>query len=128
MAGAVAEQAIVGENGADAGEDGIVIVTDFLYVGASAFAGNPPAIVVGSGDLAVQRDGGLQGHEGAAGAHEVQERLVEFLGLGGELRRDLDVDARGEPGHDRSRRPRLQCRFLDDQVRVVRGLGNREGP
>src|SRR6185369_11547487 len=92
MAGAVAEQAIVGEYGADAGEDGIVIVADFLHVSASAFAGNPAAIVVGGGDLAIQRDRCLQGDQRAAGAHEMQEWLVEFLGFDGELRRDLDFD------------------------------------
>ena len=56
QAGAVGEQAIVGQHGADAGEDGVVIVAQLLHVGAGALAGDPAAVVVGRGDLAVQRD------------------------------------------------------------------------
>src|ERR1039458_4335955 len=104
---AVAEQAIVGQHGADAGEDGVAIVTDFLHVGAGALAGDPAAIVVGCGDFAVQGDGGLEGDQGARGAHEVQEGFVELLGFGGELGGDLDLDAgRAEPGKALSGDPR----------------------
>ena len=84
---AVGEQAIVGQHRADAGQDGVVIVPQLLHVRARAFAGDPAAIVVRRGDLAVQRDRGLQRHQRPAGAHEVHERLVQLLGLGGELRR-----------------------------------------
>ena len=84
---------IVGEDGADSGEDGVVIVAELLHVGARARAGDPAAIVVGRGDLAVERDGGFQGDQRAAGAHEVEERLVQFFGFGGEFRGHLDFDA-----------------------------------
>ena len=92
-AGAVGEQRIVGQRGADAGEDGVVIVAQLLHVGAGAFAGDPAAVVVGRGDFAVQRDGGLQRHQRPAGAHEVEERLVELGGFGGEFGGDFDFDA-----------------------------------
>ena len=93
------QQAIVGQHSADTREDGVAIVTDFLHVGAGALAGDPAAIVVGGGDFAVQGDGGLEGDQGARGAHEVEEGFVELLGFGGELGGDLDLDAgRAEPG------------------------------
>ena len=92
QAGAVGQQAIVRQHGADAGEDGVGIVPQFLHVGAGALAGDPAAVVVRRGDLAVQRDGGLERHQRPAGAHEMQERLVELLRLGGELGGDRHFD------------------------------------
>ena len=86
---------IVGQHRADAGKDRVVIVAQFLHVGAGALAGDPAAIVVGRGDLAVQRDGGLQRHQRPPGAHEVQKRLVQLGGFGGEFRRHLDFDTGG---------------------------------
>ena len=94
MAGAVAEQAIVGQHGADSSEDGVAIVTEFLHVRARPLAGDPAAIVIGGGDFAVQRDGGFERDQRPAGAHEVEERLVELLGFFGEFGGHLDFDAR----------------------------------
>ena len=53
QAGAVGEQAIVGQQGADSGKDGVVIVTQFLYVSARPLAGDPALVVVGRRDLSV---------------------------------------------------------------------------
>ena len=86
QAGAVGQQAIVRQHGADAGQNGVVIVAQFLHVGARALAGDPAAIIVRRGDLAIQRDGRLQRHQRPAGTHEVHEWLVELRSLGGELR------------------------------------------
>src|SRR4029079_899734 len=52
-AGAIVEQAVVGEERADAGEDGVGIMAELLNVGAGDFAGDPALVVVGGGDLAV---------------------------------------------------------------------------
>ena len=82
QAAAVGEQAIVSQHGTDAGQDGIVFVPELLYMGASAVAGNPSAIVVGRGNLAIQRDGRLQGYQRTAGAHEMKKGQIQFFGLG----------------------------------------------
>ena len=108
QAGAVGQQAIVGQHGADAGENGVVIVAQFLHVGAGALAGDPAAIVVGRGDFAVQRDGGLERHQRPAGAHEVQERLIQLLGFGGEFGGHFHFDARlAQPAKSLARHQRV---------------------
>ena len=52
---AIRQQAIVRQHGADARQDGVGVVPQLLHVRARRFAGDPAAIVVRRGDLAVQR-------------------------------------------------------------------------
>ena len=70
-----------------------MIVAQFLHVRPGALAGDPPAVVIGSGDFAVERDGGLERHQRPAGAHEMNERLIELGGLGREFGGELNFDA-----------------------------------
>ena len=103
-----------------------LIVAELLHVRARPLAGDPAAIVVRRGDLPVQRDRRFQRDQRPAGAHEVQERLVELLGFGRELVGDLDFDAgrraAGEalPGHQRigicHRRHHARHARLDQRV------------
>ena len=53
QAAPVVQQRIVRQGRADAGEDGIVIVTELLDMRAGALAGDPAPIVVGRGNLSV---------------------------------------------------------------------------
>ena len=73
--------AIVGQHGADAGENRVGIVADLLHVRAGAFAGDPAGVVLGRGDLAVQRQRGFQRHQREAGAHGMDEGFVQLRGL-----------------------------------------------
>ena len=92
-AGAVVEEGVVGGDGADAAEDGVVEVADGLDVGAGGFGGDPAGVILGGGDFAIKSDGGLERDQRAAGAHEVEEAHVEFLGFGLEARVNDDFDA-----------------------------------
>lgn len=56
------------------------MVTHDLDVGSGAFTGDPAGVVFGGGDFAVQGDGRFQGNQGAAGAHGMDEGLVDFGG------------------------------------------------
>ena len=95
VAVAVGEEAIVGEYGADAGEDGVGVMAERLDVEAGLFGGDPAGVVVGGGDFAVECEGAFEGDEGAAFAHEEAEGFVELLGGGGEAGVDEDFDTGG---------------------------------
>ncbi len=92
-AGAVGEAAIVGEHGADAGEDGVGEMADLLDVGAGALAGDPAGVVLGRGDFAVEGEGGFEGDQRTRGAHGVEEGFVERGGFGFVFGGDFDFDA-----------------------------------
>ena len=123
--------AIVRQHRPDAREYGVVIVPQLLHVGARPLAGDPAAVVVRRGDLAVQRDGRLQRHQRTPGAHEMQERLVQLPRLGGKLRGYLHFHAgRPQPakalaGHQRigifERRHHARHPHADQRVHARRG-------
>ena len=79
LAATVGEEAIIGEQRSDTGENGVRGVAEALDVGARFLAGDPAGVVLGSGDLAVERQRGLQRHERHAGSHEVREAFVELF-------------------------------------------------
>ena len=63
---------------------------------ARAFAGDPAGIIFRRGDFAVERHGAFQSHQRFAGAHEMEERLVELSRLGLDIPAACsDLDARG---------------------------------
>ena len=64
-----------------------------LHVGAGDFARDPALVVVGGGDLAVEGEGGFQGDQRLARAHEVDEGLVQLFGFRGEFVGDGYGDA-----------------------------------
>ncbi len=84
-AAAVGEWWVVGEDGADAGEDGVGGVAEALDLGAGRGAGEPVRLVGGSGlrgggEVAVDGKGGLEGDEGRVVLDEVGEGVVEVAG------------------------------------------------
>ncbi len=93
QARAVGEQAIVGEHGADAGENRVGVMADLLHVRAGAFAGNPAAVVFGRGDLAVQRERRFQSHQRKPGSHRVDEGFIQPRRFVGIFRGDFHRDA-----------------------------------
>jgi hypothetical protein len=85
LAAAVSEGGVVGDHGADAGEDGIGGVAEALNLGACSGTGEPVRLVGGSGlrrgsEVAVDREGGFEGDEGRVSLDEVGEGVVEVAG------------------------------------------------
>lgn len=95
VAATVCEEAIVGEDGSDAGENRIGMMAESLDVEASLFGGDPAGVVVGGSDFAIEGEGAFEGDEGAAFTHEEAEGFVELFGGGGEAGIDEDFDAGG---------------------------------
>ncbi|MCU1320298.1 MAG: hypothetical protein JWP98_1816, partial [Edaphobacter sp.] len=94
FAAAVGEEGVVGEDGADAGEDGVGGVAEEVNLGAGGWAGEPVRLVGETmgwrrGEFAVYREGGFEGDEGGLGADEVDEGFVEVAGW---LLEDSDGD------------------------------------
>jgi len=85
QAGTVGEFGIVGEDGADASEDGVAGVTEALDFGASSGTREPMWLIGVAGgwwgsELTIDRERGLQGDEGGSGLDEVSEGFVEAAG------------------------------------------------
>ena len=154
LAGAVGQAAIVGQHGADAGENRVGVVAQRLHVRARGLAGDPacPVLLVSGAAIfpsSVTR--GLQRHQRPAGAHEVNEGLVELrgacvvarihfhfdarvaqpreaaagtCGLGSSIGRDHLANARREDRIDARRRAAvMRCRLERDvQRRAARRL------
>ncbi len=83
---AVGELGVVGEDGADAGEDGVGGVAEELDLVAGGGAGEPVGLVGEArgwwwGEFAVDGEGGFEGDEGRAVLDEVGEGIVEVAGL-----------------------------------------------
>ena len=123
---AVGEAGVVGEDGADAGEDGVGVVAEELDLLTGGGAGEPVRLVgraqCGGGQHAVYRSRGFERDEGDAVLDEVGEGVVEVAGgllqdadgdfdvcgaeLGDSLAADLGVgvlrgdDATGDTGGD----------------------------
>ena len=75
-AGAVGEARIVGEDGADAGEERVGFVTQALDLFARFGAGDPRCAAGALGDLAVERERGFQSDERALGLNPPGEVFV----------------------------------------------------
>src|SRR4051812_11737971 len=88
------ERRPVGQRGPEADGHGVAARPPAVRETAGVLAGDPLRVARAGGDLAVQRHGGLEQHERAAGAGVLAERLIEQPRLRGELavgQRDLDA-------------------------------------
>ena len=94
MASSVGEEWVVGEDGADSGEDCVGLMAELLDGGAGFFAGDPEGLAGGSGfgrrgDAAVEGHRDLHQDEGALVLDPFGEAFVEAAGFG-------FTDARGD--------------------------------
>ena len=95
--GAVGELRVVGEDGADAGEDGVGGVAEELHMVARDGAGEPEGLVGRAGgggwsEFAVDRECGLEGDKGSSMLDEVGEGVVQIAGwLFEDAESDFDV-------------------------------------
>ena len=104
QAGAIGEGGVVGEDGANAGEDGVGGVAEVVDLSAGERAGEPDGGGGGAGDgrwgeTAVNRERRLEGDEGALALDKVGERQVEGTGralAGAEGDCDAGVAENGE--------------------------------
>ena len=83
-AGAVGEQRVVGQHGADAGEDGVGLVAQALDVRAGFLPGNPALAGFGrsgGGDFSVEGQAGFQRHQRPPGANPTGEGFVQAAGF-----------------------------------------------
>src|SRR5437879_543618 len=87
--GAVGKPAVIGQNSSHTSENGVGMMPKLLHVRARRFASDPPLVILGSGDLAIQGQGGFESHEWPPCSHEVNESLVQFPGLLSELTGDF---------------------------------------
>ena len=82
----VSEEGVVGEDGADACEDGVAGVAEELDFVASGGAGEPVRLVGEArggwrSEFAIEGESGFEGDEGGAVLDEVCEGFVEVSGL-----------------------------------------------
>ena len=87
MASSVGEEWVVGEDGADSGEDCVGLMAELLDGGAGFFAGDPEGLAGGSGfgrrgDAAVEGHRDLHQDEGALVLDPFREAFVEAAGFG----------------------------------------------
>ena len=104
------EGGVVGQHGADAGDDGVALAPQPMCFAARRLAGDPPRPPIVGRDLAVEGHGPLRGHVRALLRGRGEERVVELAGLG----------PRGSPGRPRSRprsAPRRRHRSRADSDR-----------
>ncbi len=80
FAGAVGQARVVGEDGADAGEEGVGFVAQVLDCVARFLAGDPGDAAGRLGDLAVEGERGFQGDERALGLNPPGEIFVVASG------------------------------------------------
>ena len=87
MASAGGEEWVVGEDGADPGEDSVGLMAELLDGGAGFFAGDPARLAGCSGigrggDAAVEGHGDLHMDEGALVPDPFGEAFVDAAGFG----------------------------------------------
>src|SRR5207247_2651618 len=71
------ELGVVGDHGVDADEDRVVLVPQAVGMQPGLLAGDPARLARAGGDLAVEADGELRGHEGTAGGAVLDVELVQ---------------------------------------------------
>jgi hypothetical protein len=85
LTGSVGQGWVVGEDGADAGENGVGGVAEALDFFSGLGTGEPVRLVgsaglLGGSEIAVDREGGFEGDEGSVMLDEVGEGVVEVAG------------------------------------------------
>ena len=81
LAGAIGQARIIGEDGADAREQGVGGVAQVLDCLARCFARDRSGRAGALGDLAVERERAFQGDEGKAGSNPFGEIFVQLAGV-----------------------------------------------
>jgi len=85
LTGSIGQGWVVGENSADAGENGVGGVTEALDLFSGLRAGEPVRLaesagLLGGSEIAIDREGSFEGNEGPVILDEVGEGVVEIAG------------------------------------------------